>query len=93
MPVGGDSYTVNKAAVDRRSPWAVTDIASYRQIIDVGEWDHTLAVNTTGQSGHPRSPHYFDQNPLWARTEYRPFPFSRAAVDAAKAHRLLLVPE
>jgi penicillin G amidase len=93
VPVGGDSYTVNKAAVDRRAPWAVTDIASYRQIIDVGAWDHTLAVNTTGQSGHPRSPHYFDQNPLWARTEYSPFPFSRAAVDAAKAHRLLLVPE
>jgi penicillin amidase len=93
VPVTGDSYTVNKAAVDRRSPWAVTVIAYYRLFVDVGEWDHTLAVNTTGQSGHPRSPHYFDQNALWARTEYRPFPFSRAAVDAAKAHRLLLVPE
>jgi penicillin amidase len=92
VPVGGDSYTVNKTAVDRRSPFGVTDVSSYRQIVDVGAWDHTLAVNTTGQSGHPRSPHYFDQNPLWARTEYRSFPFSRAAVDAAKAHRLLLVP-
>jgi penicillin amidase len=93
VPVTGDSYTVNKAANDRRAPFGVSDIASYRQIVDVGAWDNTLAVNTTGQSGHPRSPHYFDQNPLWARTEYRSFPFSRAAVDAAKAHRLLLVPQ
>ena len=92
VPLPGDSYTVNKTAVDRRSPWGVTDVSSYRQIVDVGAWDHTLAVNTTGQSGNPRSPHYFDQNPLWARTEYRSFPFSRTAVDAAKAHRLLIVP-
>ena len=93
VPVGGDAYTVNKTAVDVRSPWAVTFISSYRQIVDVGAWDLTLAINTTGQSGHVRSPHYFDQNPLWARTEYRSFPYSRAAVDAAKAHRLLLVPQ
>jgi penicillin amidase len=92
VPVGGDSYTLNKTAVDRRSPFGVTDISSYRQIVDVGAWDHTLAVNPTGQSGHVRSPHYFDQNALWARTEYRSFPFTRAAVDSAKAHRLLLVP-
>jgi penicillin amidase len=92
VAVVGDSYTVNKTAVDRRSPYGVTDVSSYRQVVDVGAWDHTLAVNTTGQSGHARSPHYFDQNGLWARMEYRPFPFSRAAVDAAKAHRLLLVP-
>jgi penicillin amidase len=92
VPVGGDSYTLNKTAIDRRAPFGVTDISSYRQIVDVGAWDHTLAVNPTGQSGHIRSPHYFDQNALWARTEYRSFPFTRAAVDAAKAHRLLLVP-
>ena len=92
VPVGGDSYTVNKTAVDSRHPWRVTDVSLYRQILDVGAWDNTLAINTAGQSGHARSPHYFDQNPLWARTEYRSFPFSRAAVDAAKAHRLLLVP-
>jgi penicillin amidase len=93
VPVDGDSYTLDKAAVDRRAPFGVTDIASYRQIVDVGAWDSTLAVNPTGQSGHIRSPHYFDQNALWARTEYRTFPFSRASVDSAKAHRLLLVPK
>jgi penicillin amidase len=91
VPVTGDSWTVQKNSVDRRRPYGVGDVASYRQVIEVGAWDNTRAVNTTGQSGHARSPHYFDQNPLWARGEYRPFPFSRAAVEQARVARLLLV--
>jgi penicillin amidase len=83
---------VNKTTVDRRAPYGVTEIASYRQIVDVGEWDRTRAVNSTGQSAHLRSPNYFDQNPLWARVEDRPFAFTRAEVEKARASRLLLVP-
>jgi penicillin amidase len=70
----------------------VTDLASYRLILDAGAWDRTRAVLTTGQSGHVRSPHYFDQNALWAAVQDRPFPFSRRAVDSAQESRLLLVP-
>lgn len=92
VEVVGDSSTVNKAAIDPRRPYAVEDLASYRQIVDVGEWDRTRAVLTTGQSGHVRSPHYFDQNALWAANRDRPFPFSRRAVDEARTSRLLLVP-
>jgi penicillin amidase len=91
--VTGDSTTPNKTGIDRRRPYGVTDIASYRQIIDVGAWDETRAVNTTGQSGHPHSPHYFDQNALWQRVQDRPFPFSRAAVEKARTSRLLLIPQ
>jgi penicillin amidase len=92
VPVGGDSMTVNKTTTDLRRPYATTDAASYRQILDVGGWDASLGVNTTGQSGHPRSPHYFDQNRLWRQGEYRPLPFTRGAVDAATVSRLELVP-
>jgi penicillin amidase len=93
VPVGGNSSTIAKASIDRRRPYRVSDVASYRQIVEAGAWDRTLAVNTTGQSGHPRSPHYFDQNPLWAHGAYRPFPFSRSAVEQAHESRLLLTPE
>ena len=92
VPVGGDSMTVNKTTTDLRRPYATTDAASYRQILDVGAWDGSWGVNTTGQSGHPRSPHYFDQNRLWRQGEYRPLPFTRSAVDAATVSRLELVP-
>ena len=93
VPVGGDSTTVNKTTVDLRRPYGTSEAASYRQILDVGAWDGSLGVNITGQSGHPRSPHYFDQNRLWRRGEYRSLPFTREAVEAATVSRLALVPD
>ena len=92
VPMVGDSFTVRKASVDVRSPYGVVDISSYRQILDVGNWDASLAITTTGQSGNPMSAHYFDQNPWWRTGRYRTFPFSRAAVERAGAGRLLLTP-
>ncbi len=93
-PVGqpGDSWTVRKSSIDDRAPYRIIDLASYRQVLDVGDWDKSLAVNTTGQSGHPLSPHYFDQNPLWRSGQYRTVPFTRAAVERARQSRMLLTP-
>ena len=45
-----------------------------------------------GQSGHPFSPNYFDQNQMWRDGQYRTQGFTRAAVQAATKHRLLLSP-
>jgi penicillin G amidase len=92
VPVVGETTTVQRTAVDPARPYAVREVSSYRLITSPGAWDETLASNTTGQSGHPRSPHYFDQAELWARVGHRPFPFSRAAVEQAATSRLLLVP-
>ena len=92
VPVAGDGMTVNKTTTDLRRPYATSDAASYRQILDVGAWDRSVAVNTTGQSGHPRSPHYFDQNVLWREGRYRPLPFTRDAVVSATVSQLQLVP-
>lgn len=92
VPVGGDSMTVNKTTTNLRRPYGTSEAASYRQILDPGMWDRSLAINTTGQSGHPRSPHYFDQNILWRQTRYRALPFTRQAVERATTSRLELVP-
>lgn len=92
IPLAGDGDTVNKTMIDLRAPYGTTETASYRQILDVGAWDNSVAVITTGQSGHPRSPHYFDQNPLWRAGRYHPLPYSRQAVVNARISRLLLVP-
>ena len=93
VPVTGDTMTVNKTATNLRRPYATSDAASYRQILDVGEWDRSVGVNTTGQSGHPPSAHYFDQNTLWRQGGYHPLPFTRGAVDAATVSVLELVPK
>jgi penicillin G amidase len=93
VPVVGDGMTVNKTTTNLRRPYGTSEAASYRQILDVGAWDQSLAVNTTGQSGHPRSPHYFDQNVLWHQGRYHPMPFTREAVEKATVSRLELVPK
>jgi penicillin G amidase len=83
---------VRKATTVARAPFVVTELSSYRQIRDVGQWDRTLAINTTGQSGNPMSPHYFDQGSIWQSGEYRLFPFSRQSVEQARVSRLMLTP-
>ena len=92
VPVIGDSFTVNRASYNRLQPFATWEIASWRQLFDVGQWDDARVVLPSGQSGHPLSPHFFDQNEMWRLGQYRQQPFSRGAVEAASAHRLLLVP-
>ena len=92
IPIAGDGETVNKTTVDLREPYRTADLASYRQILDVGAWDNSRAVITTGQSGHARSPHYFDQNPLWREGEYHTLPYTRQAVVAARTSQLVLIP-
>ncbi|MGH3384464.1 MAG: penicillin acylase family protein [Nocardioidaceae bacterium] len=66
--------------------------ASYRQVIDVGEWDRSLAVNTPGQSGNPDSEHFRDLAPRWAAGEYFPLLYSRSAVEQNTETRIVLVP-
>jgi penicillin amidase len=92
VPITGDGYTVNKTTVAPGTGYGTTDLASYRQILDVGAWDNSLGVTTTGQSGHPRSPHYFDQNALWREGRYHTLPYSREAVQNARVSQLILFP-
>ncbi len=92
VPVSGDGTTVMRISWNRLRPFAAWEYPSWRQIFDVGAWDQTRVVLPTGQSGHPLSPFYFDQNALWREGRYRIQPFSRNAVSAATQHRLLFVP-
>ena len=68
------------------------DGASYREIIDVSNWDNSITINTPGQSGQPESPYYGNLLPLWEEDEYFPMTFSRGLVDHEPAHRLTLQP-
>ncbi len=85
----GDSYTIN-ATAGRGFPQ--TSGATYRQVLDLADWDHSLAVNAPGQSGQPESPHYDDLLPLWARNGHFPLLYSRAAIEKTSKEKLLLVP-
>ncbi len=90
---GGDAFTVNNGAFDPEQPFRQALVASYRQILDPADWDRSLVIHTTGQSGAPFHRHYRDFTPLWARGEYVPLLFSRQRIDEAAAGRLTLTPQ
>ena len=66
--------------------------ASYREIFDLADWDHSVAINAPGQSGQPGSKHFDDLLPLWSAGQYFPLRYSRNAVDAVTTDRLILQP-
>ncbi len=90
VPRPGDGYTVNATAFGEN--WAQEAGASYREIIDTGDWDRSVAVNAPGQSGRPGTPHYADLLPLWDSGRYFPLVYSRPAVEKATVDRLTLEP-
>lgn len=85
----GDAYTVNAAG---GPDYAQTHGASYREIIDLDDWDRSVMTNVPGESGVPGDPHYGDLLDDWANGKYHPMPFSRKAVEAAASLRLVLSP-
>lgn len=90
-PVGGDNDTVHRGTF-RKSDFRQISGSSYRQVIDVANWDNSRVQNVPGQSADPRSPHYQDLLKGWATAEYFPMAFSRAKVDSERADTLTLRP-
>jgi penicillin amidase len=89
---GGGDCTPMMAAY-RPADFRVWLGASVRIVIDVGDWDKSQWINAPGQSGDPRSPHYRDLAPLWAKGEYFPMLYSDEAVEKAVEHRIVLSPK
>jgi len=81
-----------RAATYRVWDFAVTAGASVRLVVDVGQWDNSVAINSPGQSGDPFSPHYRDLFPLWAAGDYVPLLYSRAAVEREAETVLTVLP-
>ena len=88
LPRGGYGVTVNATGNGENQ----TAGASFRIIVDTGDWDRTVGSNTPGQSGDPDSPHYRDLFAMWANNRYFPAYFSRARVEAVTEQRLELTP-
>lgn len=91
LPRGGDLYCLNNTR--HNDKFEHIHGASFREVFDLADWDRGLATSVPGQSGQPGSPHYDDLLLNWHKGEYFPLAFSRAKVEAATAHRLLLRPQ
>ena len=85
QPVGGNGITVSNTGFD---PNYLASIgANWRHNADLADDPPGLwAVDATGQSGHPGSPHYGDQLTEWlaGRHHYLPLDSERARAQAAE---------
>jgi penicillin amidase len=66
--------------------------ASYREVIDLADFDNSVGINVPGQSAQPGSEYYDNLLPLWGSDRYFPLVYSRARVEAETKHVLRLVP-
>jgi penicillin amidase len=94
LPIGGDTDTVCQTAMAADDPydnkaWSPT----FRQIVDMGDLSRSLTITPPGQSGQIGNPHYDDLAALWIRGEYIPMLWTRAQVEGASDHRLILTPQ
>jgi penicillin amidase len=90
LPRGGSGDTVGAAAYTQ--DFAESVGATFRIVMDVGDWDRCVAMNSPGQSGDPRSPHYSDLFADWARDGSFPLLYCRSVVDRHAVSRYVLVP-
>lgn len=91
LSMGGSAFSPRAASYN--NDFEVTSGASFRMVLDVGNWNESRFINTPGQSGDPASGHYRDLAPLWAAGDYAPLVYTREAVEAAAQHVLALTPE
>jgi penicillin amidase len=87
----GDGDVVQATEYDDSSFEQVSG-ASYREILDLADWDNSVAINVPGQSGEPGSKHYDDLLPLWSAGQYFPLRYTKGAVDAVTTDVLILQP-
>lgn len=91
FPRGGSGGTTN-ATSWYTDALQVDSGGSYRQVLDVGNWDAARMTNAPGQSGDPRSPFYDNLLEGWATDSSFPLLYSREEIEKHKAFTIRLRP-
>ncbi len=86
FPVGGSFHTVCPYTYPLGKSFVANHGASERHIFNTANWDQSLTIIPTGESGVPASPHYLDQTEMYVNNEFHSDPFSREAVEKSKKY-------
>ncbi len=89
LPRGGNSHTpgATGGADNQQSG------ASFRMIVDTGDWDAAVMINAPGQSGNPDSPFYKNLFGLWANDQYFPAYYSKEKIRKVTVETIVLQPK
>jgi len=94
LRVGGSIDTVMATSYMPADPFATRLFApSWRQVMDVGNWDACTGVHSPGQSGQPASRHYRDLRKRWLRNRQHTLHWSDDAVRRNARSRLVVRPQ
>jgi len=93
LPMSGDGETPLAAGYSPGNPFTVTLLSVVRYVYDLSDWENSGWAVPLGVSGHPASPHYSDQAPVWGKLELAPMPYARARIEAEAATRQTLQPK
>jgi acyl-homoserine-lactone acylase len=91
-PAPGDHFTLNVSGYTMGQDFDTWLIPSMRLIVDFSLAEPMTAVNSSGQSDNPSSPHYTDGIDAWRQGRYIAFPFQEEAVKAQYHDVLVLTP-
>ena len=92
VPVAGGADLVNAAGWDATEGFEVDWLPSMRMLVDLGDLANSLAVHTTGQSGHVDHPHYDDMIPLWQEGRFSPMLWQRDEIERNAESIQVLIP-
>jgi penicillin amidase len=92
FPVGGSFHTVSPYSYDATEPFDADHGSSHRHIFDVADWDRSLTIIPTGNSGIPASRHYCDQTEMYVNGKYHADFFSKDKVVSHARYHMQFVP-
>lgn len=94
IAIGGDTDTLCQVAFQPGHHYEGTlTAASFRQIIDMGNFDNSRCSFPGGQSGNLVSPHRLDQFDSWMKGEFKPMIWSKEQREKFKKYEMWLMRE
>ena len=92
VPYGGDMDTVQASSYIPVDGLRTASGSVARYAFDLADWDRSGWVVPLGATGEPGTRHAHDQQEAWRTGQLLPAPYSPAAVRAAAAERVTLLP-
>jgi penicillin amidase len=93
----GGSLLVNAtgwdASLQTPGAYTVSSYPSERVIYDFSDFNNSIAIHTSGESGHAYHPHYVDMTPMWANIQYSPLWWNLDSIIADAEGHLVLTPK
>lgn len=93
IPMGGNRDTLNQQSFMPNQHFGGTICgASFRQVVNMGNFAESFSVVPLGQSGNLQSPHYQDQLNNWRTGKYKTMLWTREQIAESTRYKMSLSP-